>query len=97
MLFRDEPFAALDAITRDELQRDFRKLCRAFGTSVLFVTHDISEAVYLGNRVSCMRAGEINASYDVNLPTPRQPTLRYSPPFNALCERLRLTMDGAQC
>jgi len=97
MLFMDEPFAALDAITRDELQRDFLKLCLAFGTSVLFVTHDISEAVYLGHRVSCMRAGEINASYDVNLPTPRQPTLRYSPPFNALCERLRATMDGAQC
>jgi len=67
-LCMDEPFAALDAITRDELQNDLRQLTRASGTTVLFVTHDISEAVRLASHVSVMDAGQITRSLNVDLP-----------------------------
>ena len=94
VLFMDEPFAALDAITREELQRDFLALCHAQGTAVLFVTHDISEAVYLADHVSLMHAGRLHAACPIALPRPRQTAMRYTPAFNALCEQLRHTMDA---
>ncbi|HYF18128.1 MAG TPA: ATP-binding cassette domain-containing protein [Ramlibacter sp.] len=59
LLLLDEPFAALDAITREEVQRDLLRVCRLHGTTVLFVTHDIAEAVFLGHRVSVMAAGRL--------------------------------------
>ncbi len=91
----DEPFAALDAITREELQRDFLALCQTYGTAVLFVTHDITEAVYLADRVSLMHAGRIQSSRHITLPRPRESTMRYSPTFNALCEQLRHDMEAS--
>ena len=94
VLFMDEPFAALDAITRDELQRDFFALCQSHGTAVLFVTHDMSEAVYLADHVSLMHAGRMQAPLQIDLPRPRQSAMRYTPAFNALCEQLRHTMDA---
>ena len=72
VLFMDEPFAALDAITREDLQRDFLALCQAQGTAVLFVTHDMAEAVYLADHVSLMHAGRIQAPLHIALPRPRQ-------------------------
>ncbi len=94
VLFMDEPFAALDAITRDELQRDFLALCQAHGTAVLFVTHDIAEAVYLADHVSLMHAGRMQAPLHITLTRPRQSAMRYTPAFNALCEQLRHAMDA---
>ena len=95
LLLLDEPFAALDAITREELQDDLLRLCTLGQTSVLFVTHDIHEAVYLGDRVAVMNQGQITANIAVPLPRPRRQTLRYEPPFNALCAQVRRAMDGA--
>ncbi|MFM6999677.1 MAG: ATP-binding cassette domain-containing protein, partial [Limnohabitans sp.] len=94
VLFMDEPFAALDAITREDLQRDFLALCQAQGTAVLFVTHDMAEAVYLADHVSLMHAGRIQAPLHIALPRPRQSAMRYTPAFNALCEQLRHSMDA---
>jgi NitT/TauT family transport system ATP-binding protein len=94
VLFMDEPFAALDAITRDELHRDFLALCQTHGTAVLFVTHDMGEAVYLADRVSLMHAGRIQTSLHIDLPRPRHSAMRYTPAFNALCEQLRHAMDA---
>ncbi|PUE36069.1 ABC transporter ATP-binding protein [Limnohabitans sp. Jir72] len=94
VLFLDEPFAALDAITREDLQRDFLALCQAQGTAVLFVTHDMSEAVYLADQVSLMHEGRIQAPLHIDLPRPRQTAMRYTPAFNALCEQLRHAMDA---
>lgn len=94
LLLLDEPFAALDAITREELQDDLLRLCALGQTSVLFVTHDIHEAVYLADRVAVMNHGHITADIAVPLPRPRQQALRYESPFNALCARVRQAMDG---
>jgi NitT/TauT family transport system ATP-binding protein len=59
LLLLDEPFAALDALTREELQRDLRDVAKARGTTVLFVTHDVAEAVFLGDRVSVLAQGRL--------------------------------------
>lgn len=92
ILFMDEPFAALDAITRDELQNDFLNLCQQQGTSVVFVTHDITEAVYLGDTVSVMNEGALTLSLPISLKRPRQPTVRYSAEFNQVSSQLRDAM-----
>ena len=91
-LLMDEPFAALDAITREELQDDLLQLATIRNTTVLFVTHDIGEAVYLADRVAVMDAGRIVFSADVDLPRPRNQTQRYSTAFNAACLDLRHAM-----
>lgn len=94
LLLLDEPFAALDALTREELQDALLALCRAQGTSVFFVTHDIAEAVYLADRVAVMAAGRVVRDVRVDLPRPREQDLRYTPAFNALCADLRHALDG---
>jgi NitT/TauT family transport system ATP-binding protein len=94
ILLMDEPFAALDAITREELQDELQAMCRARGTSVFFVTHDIAEAVYLADRVAVMDAGRIRHDICVDLPRPRGRELRYGAAFNAICAELRHAMDG---
>jgi NitT/TauT family transport system ATP-binding protein len=93
ILLMDEPFAALDAITREELQDELQRICRARGTSVFFVTHDITEAVYLADRVAVMSAGHIRHDVRVELPRPRTQEVRYSAAFNAICAELRQAMD----
>jgi NitT/TauT family transport system ATP-binding protein len=95
LLLLDEPFAALDAITREELQDDFLRICRLAQTTVFFVTHDIGEAVYLADRVAVMTRGRITEDLAVDLPWPRQRDLRYAASFNAVCARVRHAMDGA--
>ena len=95
LLLLDEPFAALDALTREELQDDLLALCAHHATTVLFVTHDIGEAVYLADRVAIMAAGRLHHEMAVDLPRPRGRELRYGQPFNALCRELRRAMDAA--
>jgi len=94
ILFMDEPFASLDAITREELQRDLMKISTEHKTSILFVTHDIGEAVYLGDKVSVMVEGRINNTLAINLPQPRHNAIRHSPEFNHLSASLRNWMEG---
>ncbi|MBK3802362.1 ATP-binding cassette domain-containing protein [Azospirillum brasilense] len=96
LLLLDEPFAALDAITREELQDDLLKLCARHRTTVLFVTHDIAEAVYLADRVAVMEGGQLRHALPVPLARPRGRDVRYSPRFNALCLELRHAMDGSK-
>jgi NitT/TauT family transport system ATP-binding protein len=69
-LLMDEPFGALDAQTRMIMQEELREICRASGKTVLFVTHDVREAVFLGERVVVMtaRPGRIKAVLDIDLP-----------------------------
>jgi NitT/TauT family transport system ATP-binding protein len=93
LLLLDEPFAALDAITRGDLQDDLLRMCRQHRTTVMFVTHDIAEAVYLGDRVAQMRAGRIVQDLSIELGSARTASLRYGAEFNHYCALVRAAMD----
>lgn len=93
LLLLDEPFAALDAITRAELQDDLLQTCRQRGATVLFVTHDIHEAVYVGDRIAVMHGGRIVDDIHIELPAPRTQAMRHDAPFNRHCARVRDAMD----
>ncbi len=73
ILLMDEPFAALDAQTRDQMHGELQDLWQATGTTVVFITHNVREAVLLGDRVAVMSAhpGRIRRVVDVALPRPR--------------------------
>jgi len=77
VLLMDEPFGALDAMTRQSLQDEVARLCVQSGVTVVFITHDLEEAIYLGDRVLCMDkhpqhgAGRLCAALDIDLPRPR--------------------------
>jgi len=73
ILLMDEPFSALDALTRQALQDELVRVWQAFNKTVLFVTHDIDEAVYLADRVVALggRPGEVKASLTIDIPRPR--------------------------
>ena len=77
LLLMDEPFGALDEITRDELGVELRDLLRERETTVLFVTHSVPEAVFLGDRCVVLRGtpGRIEGVFDLDLPEPREPSL----------------------
>jgi NitT/TauT family transport system ATP-binding protein len=96
VLLMDEPFGALDAQTREEMQELMLLLQRHERTTVLFVTHDIEEAVFLASRVVVMsaRPGRIKAEVVVDLPHPRHYTLKTSPDFSALKARLTEEIRG---
>ncbi|MFY0480678.1 ABC transporter ATP-binding protein [Achromobacter marplatensis] len=96
LLLLDEPFAALDAITRGELQDDLMRMCRLRKTTVLFVTHDIGEAVYLGDRVAVMHQGRMVADVRVDLPAPRTQSMRHGAAFNAHCAQVFGFMNEAR-
>jgi len=91
VLLMDEPFGALDALTRQVLQDEIQGIVTASGATVVFVTHDLEEAIYLGDRVICVRPhpGRIVEAIEVELPRPRnQLTTRESPAFLQLRRRL---------
>lgn len=94
ILLMDEPFGALDAQTRAHLQQELSQLCRETGKTVLFITHDIQEALLLADRIIVMaKAPEPNlkAEVDVNLPFPRQ---RLNDQFASLYNRLLDEIDN---
>lgn len=96
LLLLDEPFAALDAITRGELQDDLMRMCRIGNTTVLFVTHDIAEAVYLSDRVGVMRQGRLVADIPVMLSSPRTQSMRHGATFNRYCAQVFDAMAGSE-
>jgi NitT/TauT family transport system ATP-binding protein len=90
-LLMDEPFGALDAMTRQGLQDEVLSLVRASDATVVFVTHDLEEAIYLGDRVIGLLAhpGRIGIELKIDLPRPRdQLTTRENPEFLALRREL---------
>jgi NitT/TauT family transport system ATP-binding protein len=99
LLLMDEPFGALDALTREQMGAEIERIWMRSRKTVFFITHSIPEAVFLGDRVVVMsaRPGRIEDIVDVDLPRPRGLDLMGSPEFGALTTRLRhlLNVQGA--
>lgn len=91
ILLMDEPFGALDAMTRQTLQDEVARLCAEVGVTVIFITHDLEEAIYLGDRVISMdrHPGRLSETLDIELERPRnQLTTREDARFLAYRHRL---------
>lgn len=90
ILLMDEPFGALDALTRVKLQEQLLQTWSREKRTVMFITHDVDEAVFLANRVIVMaaRPGRIYEVIDVDLPYPRTEDVRLSPEFGELRNRV---------
>jgi NitT/TauT family transport system ATP-binding protein len=91
VLLMDEPFSALDEFTREVLHDELLRLWTSHPKTVIFVTHNISEAVYLSDRVAVMapRPGRIEAVVDIKLPRPRTSALRTNPQFFEMATTIR--------
>jgi NitT/TauT family transport system ATP-binding protein len=92
VLLMDEPFGALDALTREQLNTELNRIWRQTGTTILLVTHSIAEAVFLGTRVEVMspRPGRLVGSLEVDLPEERNYAQTMTDPrFGALTTKIR--------
>jgi NitT/TauT family transport system ATP-binding protein len=91
IMLMDEPFGALDAMTRERMNVELMRIQRETGKTVLLITHSIPEAVFLADRVLVMteRPGSIAAIYDVPLPRPRSLDAMADPVFTELVQRIR--------
>ena len=97
LLLMDEPFAALDEITRSRLNDDLLGLWQSHGLTIVFVTHSVYESVYLSSRVVVMaaRPGRVVADEAVVAPYPRNEEYRLSPEYAAACRRVSHALHGA--
>jgi NitT/TauT family transport system ATP-binding protein len=95
VLLMDEPFGALDEITRDRLNEELLRVWRDLGMTVLFVTHSIYEAAFLGQRVLMLAAnpGRVKEIVPVDLPPDRRLAIRETPEFVQLAARLRQVLE----
>tara|TARA_B110000208_G_C11790412_1_gene437261 strand:- start:2011 stop:2805 length:795 start_codon:yes stop_codon:yes gene_type:complete len=95
LLLMDEPFGALDEMTRDRLNLQLLDIWKETGTTILFVTHSIPEAVFLGQRVLMLQAlpGRVKEVVNIDLAYPRETPLRETPEFNSYCGRLRRLLE----
>ena len=97
LLLMDEPFAALDEITRFKLNDDLLALARELKTTIVFVTHSVFESVYLSSRIAVFasRPGRVVETIEVDAPAVRDPEFRLSPKFAETCRRASAALDRA--
>ena len=97
LLLMDEPFAALDEITRFKLNNDLLQIWQATGTTVVFVTHSVFESVYLSSRILVMtaRPGRVSAELAIEAPYPRDQNFRTSAEYAAYCRRASTALAQA--
>tara|TARA_B100000780_G_scaffold256977_1_gene206484 strand:+ start:2461 stop:3264 length:804 start_codon:yes stop_codon:yes gene_type:complete len=95
LLLMDEPFGALDEMTRDHLNLQLLDIWKETGTTILFVTHSIPEAIFLGQKVLMLKAnpGRVKDVINIDLPMPRKIALREDPSFNNYCSQLRKLLE----
>jgi NitT/TauT family transport system ATP-binding protein len=91
LLLMDEPFGALDEITRDRLNEELRRIWQETKTTILFVTHSVYEAMFLGEQVLVMspNPGRVRDIVPVDLPGDRDLRVRETEPFMRIATRLR--------
>ncbi|EHR50898.1 ABC-type nitrate/sulfonate/bicarbonate transport system, ATPase component [Saccharomonospora marina XMU15] len=96
LLLMDEPFGALDALTRERMNLELQRITQAAHATVVFITHDITEAVFLGDRVIQLtpRPGRIADTQTIPFPRPRHIDLQTEPAFGAIARHLRHALDG---
>jgi NitT/TauT family transport system ATP-binding protein len=95
VLLMDEPFGALDAFTRDEMNLLLLRLWSESGKTIVFVTHNISEAIFLADRVVVMtpRPGRLARIYEIELPRPRTIEMTFEPAFISLIQEIKQTVE----
>ncbi len=96
LLLLDEPFGALDALTRERMAVELLRIWNARCKTVFMVTHDIGEALFLADRVLAFseRPARITLNLEVDLPRPREQAMRYTPEFGEMANRLREAIGG---
>ena len=95
LLLLDEPFASLDAITRERMWTELARIRVAKQKTVIMVTHSINESLFLADRVLVLtqRPGKIKLDLEVDLPRPRKDDIRYTPHFGKLARKLREAIE----
>lgn len=96
ILLMDEPFSALDEFTKEKLQEDLLTIWTKTEKTIVFVTHNISEAVFLSDRVVVLspHPGRVSSIVDIDLPRPRTARVRGADEFNALVTKVRNSFEG---
>jgi NitT/TauT family transport system ATP-binding protein len=91
LLLLDEPFASLDAMTREHMWTELSRIWQARQKTVIMVTHSINESLFLADRVLVLtqRPGKVKLDLNVDLPRPRTDDMRYTPHFGRLARKLR--------
>jgi NitT/TauT family transport system ATP-binding protein len=94
LILMDEPFGALDAFTRDEMNLLIQKIWMETGKTIIFITHNVTEAIFLANKVVVMtpRPGRIAHIFDIDLPRPRTIEQTYTPEFIKLVLEIKATI-----
>jgi NitT/TauT family transport system ATP-binding protein len=95
LLLLDEPFASLDAMTRERMWNELSRIWQARQKTVIMVTHSINESLFLADRVLVLtqRPGRVKLDLEVDLPRPRNDDIRYTPHFGKLARKLRGTIE----
>ena len=95
VMLMDEPFGALDAFTRDEMNLLLMRLWSETSKTIVFVTHNISEAIFLADRVVVMtpRPGRLARIFDIELPRPRTVDMTFEPEFIALIQEIKRVVE----
>ncbi len=96
ILLMDEPFSALDEFTREKLHVDLLKIWRKTNKTIVFVTHNIQESVFLSDKVCVLspHPGRLSAVVDINLPRPRTMEMKSTPEFTELVAKVRNSFEG---
>ena len=95
LLLLDEPFASLDALTRERMWTELSRIWQARQKTVIMVTHSINESLFLADHVLVLtqRPGKIKLDVEVDLPRPRKDDIRYTPHFGKLARKLREAIE----